>query len=154
MLEPFAGSDLFVGIEAEDCGVSEGPHLAAVESRAERFAGVFNYEKIMTEGDREDFVERGGTAEGVHDDDCASARSDGFFDEGRIEIERQGIDIDEDGQGALVTKNVGDGDECERGDEYFIAFGDAQRADADVEGAGAGIHGDGVRSANAAREGL
>src|SRR6267378_4536768 len=114
MLEPFAGSDLFVGIEAEDCGVSEGPHLAAVESRAERFAGVFNYEKIMTEGDREDFVERGG----------------------------------------LVTKNVGDGDECERGDEYFIAFGDAQRADADVEGAGAGIHGDGVRSANAAREGL
>jgi hypothetical protein len=32
----------------------------------------------------------------VHDDDGAGARSDGGFDAGRIEVEGDGIDVDED----------------------------------------------------------
>jgi len=108
----------------------------------------------MTPGDLQDFVERGRASEGVHDDDGASERCDGFFDPGGIKIERLGIDIDEDRHGTLVTENVGNGDERERGDDDFIAFADAERADAEMEGTGSGIHGDGLRHADVAREGL
>src|ERR1700674_5772064 len=150
----FAGGNLFIGIEAKDARVSERSHFAAVELRAKGFASILDDEELVTPGNLEDFVECRGTAEGVHHDDCTSAQGDGFFDPGRIEIQRLGIDVNEDRHGALVKKNIGDGDESKRRDDDFIAFGDAQSAYTEMEGAGSGIHGDGIRSAAVTGDGL
>src|SRR5258708_2864865 len=108
----------------------------------------------MAPGNFEDLIKRSRAPEGVYDDDRAGSRGDGLLDPGRIKIQSLRIDINEDGHGALVAKNIGDGNESKRGNNDFIAFGDAQRAYAQMKGAGAGIHSDGVRGADALRDGM
>ncbi len=108
----------------------------------------------MTPGDFQNFVECSGASESVHNDYAARARGNGFLDPGRIKIECLRIDINEYRYSAFVPKNIGDGDESERGNDDFITFGDAQRANGKMQGAGSGIHGDSVRSANIARDGI
>src|SRR6266849_4108435 len=56
--------------------------------------------------------------------------------------------------GSISTKKVGNSDEGERRDDDFIAFGNAESADAEMEGAGPGIYGDGVRRPDVARDGV
>ncbi len=150
----FAGGDLFIGIEAKNPNVSEGSNFAAVELRAEGFASVFDDMEIVTASDFQDVGECGRTSESVHDDDGAGSRGDGFFDAGGIEIERVRIDINENGDGTLVAENVGDGDEGERWNDDFIAVGDAEGANAEMERGRAGTYGNGMRSANVVCEGV
>src|SRR5258708_6436883 len=141
----FTGRDLLVRIEAEDTRISERAHLAALVFRAERFASVFDHEEPMAVGDLLDLGERRGTAKGMHHDDGARAGCNCLLDPGGIEIQRLGIDIDEDPRRSLLTRRAGDGHERERWDDDLVAARDAESADAEVKAAGSRVDGNGVR---------
>ena len=48
---PFAGGDLFVGIEAEDGEIAEGADAALMDFGADGFAGVFEDYEILSVGE-------------------------------------------------------------------------------------------------------
>jgi len=127
----FAGSDLLVGIEAEDGERAECAHAARIrgftELRADRFAGVFHDDQIVPAGDRLECVHVGGDAEGVDDEQGARAWGDGLLDGGGIEVEGDRVDLREDRRCADLEHRVGDGYKSEGGNDDLIARANAQR---------------------------
>ena len=72
-------------------------------------------------GDRAERLHVARVAEHVHRQDPARARRDGRLDGRRVEHERLGIDVGEDGRRALVEHHVGRGHERDRRRDDLVA---------------------------------
>ncbi len=109
----FAGGELLVGVEAEDGEVAEGADAALMKFSTDRFAGVFNDDKVVARGKGAEGEHVGGNTEGMNDQDGTRSRGEESFDCGGDQVEGYGIDVGEDGCSADVEDGVGDGDEGE-----------------------------------------
>ena len=86
-------------------------------------------------------------AEGVNRKDGAGARRDCAFNGRGFEIERDGIDLDEDRRRAHLKHRVDHGYEGKRGDDDLVALAHPQSEQSQMEARGAGTDGDGVGDA-------
>ena len=83
----------------------------------------------------------GRNAEGVNDKDGARARGNGLLDGGRIEVERDGIDLGEDRCCAGLEHGVGHGNKCERGNDDLMPPAYSQREQGQMQTGCAGADG-------------
>ena len=117
-----AGSaEIFGRKETEAAKIAEGSGEAAVVARADGLRGVFHDKKIFGFGDGEDGSEIGGKPEEMDGHDGFGVCGDGGFDIFGIEIEGDGIDVDEDGLGAELEDGAGGGNEAEGSGDDLVA---------------------------------
>ena len=138
----FAGGDLLVGIEAEYGEIAEAAGAVVLDFRPDGFGGVFNDGKVVVCGQIAKRRHVGGDAEGVDDQDGASARGEDALDGCRREVEGDGIDVGEDGYGADLKNSSGDGDESEGWNDDFVPFSDAESEQGHVQAGCAAADGD------------
>ena len=150
----FAGSDLLIGIKREHAGVPERPHLAALVFSADRFAGILDDQQAVLPGDAENRREVGRASKSVHHNDGARAGSDRRLDFFGIKVQGFRIDIHKNRGGPFVADGVRHRNKSKRRHDDFVAFGDAQGTDAQVQPAGAGVDGDSVRGPRVCRHGM
>ena len=124
---------LLVRVEGEDRGVARAADAAAAVLAADGLAGVLDDREAVLLGDRAERVHVARVAEHVHGQDGARARRDGRLDGRRVEHERLGIDVGEDGRRALVEHAVGRGHERDRRRHDLVALADAGRAHEQVQ---------------------
>jgi hypothetical protein len=122
----FTRGDLFVGVEGENPGIAEGTNMAVADLRADRFAGIFDDEQVVTTRNVEKRSHRGRTAEGVNSNQGASAGRNDCFNVGRIEVPSLSVNVREDGLRANVADSIGDRNEGERRDDDLVARADSQ----------------------------
>ncbi|MHC2194349.1 hypothetical protein ACVJF1_006982 [Bradyrhizobium diazoefficiens] len=106
-MPPLAGGHLLVGIESEDGCAPKRADLAAVELRADRFAGVFNHGKPAPVGGAADLVHARGTAEDMNRKDCDRPVVHRRVDRIRIDIETVFVDVDKHRRSVLVEDAIG-----------------------------------------------
>ena len=75
-------------------------------------------------------------------------------DEGRVDVARGRIDVDKDGDGALVENAICGSDERKRGGDDQIALARPGGDDAQVQAAGAGVDANRVTSSHSFRAGF
>ena len=79
---------------------------------------------------------------------------DGRLDFVRVDVEGQGVDVDEDGLGVEAMDDAGRGEEGERRGDDFVAGADIQGHEGDEQGVRAGRDADGVGGAGIGGHGL
>ena len=143
---------LLVGVEREHRGRAGAADALAAALAADGLAGVLDDREPVLVGDRAERLHVARVAEDVHRQDPARARRDRRLDGRRVEHERVGIDVGEDGRRALVEHHVGRGHERDRRGHDLVARADARGAHEQVQAGGAARDGDGVLAAAEGRE--
>ena len=140
----FACRDLLVGIESVQPAVAERaghfPFSSVFDHGADGFAGVLDDGEVVLSGHFHDSHHIDRHAESVHRHDGFGLLGYGAFDSIDIEVHIDGIDVYEDGLGALEDDAVGGSNEREGSRDDFVAGLQAQRPDAKVQAARSGVH--------------
>ena len=128
------GGHLLVGVEGEGGEVAAGPdHPALRVDRAERLAGVLEDPEAVALRQRLQLGPGGGPAEDVDRQEAPGLLGDGGRRGVGVDVERLGIDVDEDRFRPLVEERVRRGDEGERAGDDLVAGPPAELAHAEVE---------------------
>jgi len=143
----FAGRHLLVGIKGEDRCIGHRARAAPLILRTDRLAGVFDQVQIVAARDLDDGIHIRRLAESVHGDDGFGTLGDRIFNQVRIDIPGQRINIDEHRGGALVQHAVRRSNKAERGRNNLIARPDACRDHRQVQPTGTRVHRNAVLAA-------
>ena len=128
--------------EAEDGEVAKAAGAAPLVARAERLAGVFDDHQAVLAGDRAHGVGVGRQAEQVDRHDGLGHGRDGAGDGRGVDVQRIGVDVDEDRARAGLHDRFGGRIEGEgRGDD-LVALAHAGRLQGDRQAIGAVSHAD------------
>jgi hypothetical protein len=76
----FSGSDLLVGVKAEDGEIAETPHPTLIEFGADGFAGIFENDELMAIRELAESEHVGRNAEGMDDENGPGARGEDALD--------------------------------------------------------------------------
>ena len=136
-----AGGDLFVGIKTEDGEIAEAASTAPAKARADGLGCVFDEGQLMASREISKRIHLGRDAEGVNYKDGTSAGRDRALDGGGVEIERGGIDLNQNRRSAHLKYGVDDGHEGKRGKDDLIALAHPKREQREMETCRAGTHG-------------
>ena len=136
-----ARGEILVGVEAEARDVADGADLAAVGEPGLRRVRSILHETQPVPGARD--LERGqiaGVPCVVHGHDGARARRDGRGDGRRVDAQRLGVDVAEDGPRAGADDDVGGSGPGQRRRDHLVAFplADAERTQRQVHRGRAG----------------
>ena len=138
------GTEVFGYVEADSGGDAEVAGVDAVLAGVDYLGGVFEDDEIVFFGDLVDGGHVGELAEEVDGEDRFGFGGDGGFDEGGVDVEGGGVDVDHDRDGAEMGDDLDGGDEREGGGDDFVAGLEAGGLHHDAEGVGSAVDGDGV----------
>ncbi len=121
----FTRGEILVGIETETGQRTGGAadHSALV-TRTGSMRGIFDDDQTVLLGNRFDAIHIARQAAKVHGDDGLRARRDDFLNVGRIDIERDRIDVGKHGPGADMHDHIGGGRKRQRRRDHFVARAD------------------------------
>ena len=149
-----AAVKVLAGLEAEAAGVAPGAEAAAAPLAEVGLAGVLDHRQLVLLRHGEDGVQVGGGAAQVHGDDRRGAVGDGGLDLARVDLDRLGVGVHEDGQRVVQQNHVHRGDEGVGGNNDLVARGDPDGRQRGEEGAGAAVGGEAVLRAGGLGVGL
>ena len=135
---------------AEDCrpGVVS---LSAAVARAEGLGTVLKHFQTVSLSHLHNPRHGSGVAVEVDGQNRSSAFGDGGLELVQVQVEGALVHVDKNGRRADGTDGFGGCEKTERGGNYFVARPDAEGAEADKQGVGAGIQADCVFDAEIAR---
>ena len=140
-----AGRRVLDGVEAEDHQVARGADLDAFVERADGVRGVLDDDQAVLPRQRAQRVEVRRLPGVVDRHDRARPRSDPAGDVLRVEAERPGVHVGEHRPRAGQLDHVRRRRPRQRGNDHLIAGFQVQHRDGQVQSAGGGIDGDGLR---------
>jgi hypothetical protein len=120
------------------------PDLLSLPLGSERLGAVFQNEQPVSVRDLSEAAHVRRVPEQMDGKDPARSRGDALLDEGRVQVECLGVDVDEDGSGPHAVDRLGGRDERERGGDDLVPGLDAERLKPQYESVGAGAEGDRV----------
>ncbi len=112
--------------------------MRRAQARADGLGCVFDKSQLMALRKLLERVHLSGDAEGVDCKDGAGARRDCALHRVRVQVKREGIDLNEDRHGAHLKYGVNNGHESERGDDDLMALADSKREQREMKTCGAG----------------
>ena len=145
-----ARSDDLVSVERKDGNIAEVARLDAFVACAEAFGGVFKDGGAVLARDREQFVELGGVAVKIYDDDRFGVwiLLIRLFERRRAHVVALAIAVDEDELCAEVSSRVAAAAESERRTEHDVAPLDPEIFESQMDRGGACGKRNGIRSAD------
>ena len=148
------GAQVLGGEEGEAAHVADRAAAAALVLGADGLGAILDDRDMAAPGDLHDGIHVGHLAEEVNGQDGLGARCDGRLDFMRVDVEGQGVDVDENGLGVEAVDDAGRGEEREgRGDD-FVAGADVQGHEGDEQSVRAGGDADGMGGAGIGGHGL
>ena len=116
-----AAVKVLAGLEAEAAGVAPGAEATAAPLAEMRLAGVLDHRQLVLLRHGEDGVQVGGGAAQVHGNDRRGAVGNRGLDLARVNLDRLGVAVHEDGQRVVQQDDVHRGDEGVGGNDDFVA---------------------------------
>lgn len=144
----FSGCDLLVGIEGENAHCAEDADFFVADLRAGPFATVFDHGQVVLGCDVADGIEASGIAEDHDGEDGLCPVGDLLLDGGWVDVEGDGVYVNEDGFCASHHDRGGGCDERKRGGDDLVSRPQPQGLGAEEETACAAVDGDGPLSAD------
>ena len=118
---PFAGGELFEGLEGEGAQLGQGPHPGALPAGAVGVGAVGHDGDAVALAEGDQGVVVAGQAAVVHGGDAAGAGGERRLHRLGIDGVGPGVDVHEDGDGAHLQDGGGGGDERHRRDDHLVA---------------------------------
>ena len=148
-----AGStEVLGGKKTEAAEIAERSGHAAMKLSTDGLGRIFDDRDTVVVRQSVDLVERRGLSKEVDRDDGFGARGDGRSDLCDIDVEGDGIDIDEHRLGAEQSNRSGGGNEGEGDGDDFIAGSDAEGHEREQDGVGAGGAANGMFDSDISRD--
>jgi hypothetical protein len=139
-----AGRKVFLRVQAEAGHVAESSGLLTLVGRPVSLSGVLDYKEAVLPGYGVNLVHVGHQAMEVGHQNGPGPRADLLLDLGRVQIERDRVDVDEHRYGHLVQGRQSAGHEAEGGHDNLVARTDAQRGQSQGQSGRAVAHGEAI----------
>ena len=137
-----AGSQIFRGIEAVGGGAAQlVADQTAFVAAPQRMGGVLGYIEVVLVRQFINAVQIADLAAVMHRDDSFCAGGNLLRDLLRIDAAGAIVDVGKDGLCAAVQNGACGGSERHRRGDHFVAGADVLREQGDMQGGGAGVHG-------------